>query len=483
MRRAKIVCTLGPATSTPERIHDLVDAGMDVARLNLSHGGHADHERQYEMVREASNATGRAIGILADLQGPKIRLGRFADGPVDLINGATFTITNRDVAGDVTICGTTHAGLPNDVEPGDPILVDDGKVALRVTAVDDTDVTTVVEIGGTVSNNKGLNLPGSEVSVPAMSDKDEDDLRWALRQGVDWVALSFVRSARDADAVRRIMDQERRWLPVIAKIEKPQAVANLDEIVEAFDGFMVARGDLGVELPLEEVPMVQKRIIDKARRNAKPVIVATQMLESMITNSRPTRAEASDVANAVLDGADAVMLSGETSVGDHPVTVVRTMARIVESTEEHGLDQMAAIHWRPKTRSGIICRAAAEVAEAVGARFLVAFTTSGDSARRMTRYRSQVPVLAFTPTAAVRSQLALSWGVETFLVAHVEHTDEMVRQVDEALLEIGRIPEGHQVVIVAGSPPGIAGSTNAMRIHRMGDAINEVAPAYRSSRR
>jgi len=238
-----------------------------------------------------------------------------------------------------------------------------------------------------------------------------------------------------------------------------------------------------VELPLEEVPMVQKRIIDKARRNAKPVIVATQMLESMITNSRPTRAEASDVANAVLDGADAVMLSGETSVGDHPVTVVRTMARIVESTEEHGLDQMAAIHWRPKTRSGIICRAAAEVAEAVGARFLVAFTTSGDSARRMTRYRSQVPVLAFTPNAAVRSQLALSWGVETFLVANVEHTDEMVRQVDEALLEIGRIPEGHQVVIVAGSPPGIAGSTNAMRIHRMGDAINEVAPAYRSSRR
>jgi pyruvate kinase len=279
------------------------------------------------------------------------------------------------------------------------------------------------------------------------------------------------------------MDEERRWVPVIAKIEKPQAVENLDEIVEAFDAFMVARGDLGVELPLEEVPLVQKKIIDKARRNAKPVIVATQMLESMITNSRPTRAEASDVANAVLDGADAVMLSGETSVGDHPVTVVRTMARIVESTEVHGLDQMAAIAWRPKTRSGIICRAAAEVAEAVDARFLVAFTTSGDSARRMARYRSRVPVLAFTPNPAVRSQLALTWGIETFLVANVEHTDEMVRQVDEALLEIGRIGEGQQVVIVAGSPPGIAGSTNAMRIHRMGDAINEVAPAYRGSSR
>ena len=478
------MCTLGPATSTQERIQELVDAGMDVARLNLSHGSHADHEHSYAMVRAASNLTGRAIGILADLQGPKIRLATFADGPVDLLLGATFTITSRDVPGDVTICGTTHKGLPADVRPGDPILVDDGKVALRVTdVVGGTDVVTVVEFPGRVSNNKGLNLPGSEVSVPAMSDKDADDLRWALRQGVDMVALSFVRSARDAIAVRRIMDEERRWVPVIAKIEKPQAVENLDEIVEAFDAFMVARGDLGVELPLEEVPLVQKKIIDKARRNAKPVIVATQMLESMITNSRPTRAEASDVANAVLDGADAVMLSGETSVGVYPVTVVRTMARIVESTEVHGLHQMAAIHWRPQTRSGIICRAAAEVGEAIDARFLVAFTASGDSARRMARYRSRVPVLAFTPNQAVRSQLALTWGVETFLVPTVEHTDEMVRQVDEALLEIGRIPEGQQVVIVAGSPPGIPGSTNAMRIHRMGDAVNEVAPAYRSSAR
>ncbi len=480
MRRAKIVCTLGPATSSPERIHELVEAGMDVARLNLSHGSRADHERAYDLVREASHITGRAIGILADLQGPKIRLARFAAGPVTLETGATFTITNRDVPGDVHLCGTTHHGLPDDVRPGDPILVDDGRVALRVTAVTDTDVTTVVEIPGLVSNNKGLNLPGAEVSVPALSDKDKDDLRWALRQGVDVVALSFVRSAKDATDVRSIMAEEGRWIPIVAKIEKPQAVTNLEEIIDAFDGFMVARGDLGVELPLEDVPLVQKRIIDRARRNAKPVIVATQMLESMIINARPTRAEASDVANAVLDGADAVMLSGETSVGEYPILTVRTMARIVASTEEHGLNRMAAIHWRPKTRSGVICKAAADVAEAVGARYLVAFTTSGDSARRMARYRSQVPVLAFTPHAEIRSQLALSWGVETFLVANVNHTDEMVRQVDEALLEIGRIPEGQQVVIVAGSPPGIAGSTNAMRIHRMGDAINEVAPAYRT---
>jgi pyruvate kinase len=452
---------------------------MDVARLNLSHGTHADHEKVYRLVREASDQTGRAIGILADLQGPKIRLDSFAAGPVDLQPGAPFTITTRDVPGDRTTCGTTHGGLPDDVAPGEMILVDDGRIRLRVTDVDETEVQTVVEVGGQVSDHKGLNLPGVDVSVPPMSEKDTEDLRWALHLGADLVALSFVRSAEDVDDVRRIMTEEGLMVPVIAKIEKPQAVDNLDEIIAAFDGFMVARGDLGVELPLEQVPLVQKRIIDKARRNAKPVIVATQMLESMITSPRPTRAEASDVANAVLDGADAVMLSGETSVGEYPIDAVRTMARVVESTEDHGLHQMAAIDWRPKTRGGIICKAAAEVAEAVDARYVVAFTASGDTARRMVRYRSRVPVLAFTTDAAVRSQLALSWGVETFLVPSVEHTDQMVMQVDRSLLAIGRVAEGQQVVIVAGSPPGIPGSTNAMRIHRMGDAINEVAPAYR----
>ena len=334
-------------------------------------------------------------------------------------------------------------------------------------------------MGGKVSDHKGLNLPGVSVSVPALSEKDVDDLRWALGMSVDFVALSFVRSAADVEDVRRIMREEDVMLPVIAKIEKPQAIDNLDEVVEAFDAFMVARGDLGVECPLEDVPFLQKRVIDKARRNAKPVIVATQMLESMIDNPRPTRAEASDVANAVLDGADAVMLSGETSVGRYPIETVETMARIIESTEDHELAKMAAMDWQPKTRGGVIAKAAAEVAYRVGAQYLVAFTQSGDSARRASRYRGPVPVLAFTPEARVRSQLSLSWGVETFLTTPVEHTDEMVRQVDEALLEIGRVEQGEQVVIIAGSPPGIPGSTNALRIHRMGDAINEVAPAYR----
>jgi pyruvate kinase len=479
VRRAKIVCTLGPAVSTPQGVRQLVDAGMDVARLNMSHGEYADHEAVYRLVRRASDESGHGVGIFADLQGPKIRLATFADGPVKLKKGARFTITTRDVPGDVDVCGTTYDGLPGDVTVGDPVLIDDGKIRLRVVDVTDTDVVTEVVVGGKASNNKGINLPGVAVSVPALSEKDTEDLRWALHLGVDFIALSFVRSAADAEDVRKIMREEGIVIPVIAKIEKPQAIDNIDEIVHAFDGLMVARGDLGVECPLEDVPLHQKRIIEKARRNAKPVIVATQMLESMIGSPAPTRAEASDVANAVLDGADAVMLSGETSVGEHPITAVETMARIIESTEDHGLHHMREIDWQPHTRGGIIAKAAAEVAEAVGAKFLVAFTVSGDSAKRLSRYRGPIPVLAFTPEARTRSQLALTWGVETFQGAEVEHTDEMVRQVDESLLSIGRVKEGDLVVIIAGSPPGIPGSTNALRIHKMGDAINGVAPAYR----
>jgi pyruvate kinase len=479
VRRAKIVCTLGPATATPERIRQLVDAGMDVARLNLSHGSYADHENAYRLVRQASDLSGHGVGIFADLQGPKIRLGKVAAGPVDLEEGQPFTITTREVPGDRHVCSTTYDGLPGDVSTGDQILIDDGRVRLEVTAVDGTDVDTRVVVPGPISNNKGINLPGVAVSVPALSVKDIEDLRWALRMRVDFIALSFVRSAKDAEDVRRIMVEENVYLPVIAKIEKPQAIENLDEVVKAFDGFMVARGDLGVECPLEDVPFLQKQVIEKARRNAKPVIVATQMLESMISAPRPTRAEASDVANAVLDGADAVMLSGETSVGEYPIETVETMARIIQSTENHSLPNMAAIDWAPRTRGGVIAKAASEVASRVGAKYTVAFTQSGDSARRLSRYRGGIPTLAFTPVPAVRSQLSMTWGVETFLAPEVEHTDEMVRQVDEALLKIGRVQEGDLVVIIAGSPPGIPGSTNALRIHKMGDAINEVAPAYR----
>jgi pyruvate kinase len=462
------VCTLGPASSAPERLIELVQAGMDVARLNMSHGDYSDHKKQLDNVRAAAKAVGRPVGVLADLQGPKIRLGRFANGKEVLEPGATFAITVDDVPGTVDRCSTTFKGLPGDVSAGDTILIDDGRLQLEAVEVTDTDVVTKVVVGGEVSNNKGINLPGVAVSVPAMSDKDTADLRWALRNGVDMIALSFVRSASDVDIVHQVMDEEGKRLPVIAKLEKPQAIENLDEIIDAFDAFMVARGDLGVELPLEEVPLVQKRIVTAARRWAKPVIVATQMLDSMISAPRPTRAEASDVANAILDGADAVMLSGETSVGAYPVLTVQTMARIVENTEDHGLEQLANIDWDPHTTSGVITKAAAEVAQRVDAKFLVAFTHSGDSARRLSRLRSNIPILAFTPIEQTRAALTLNWGVESFLVPMVSHTDDMIRQVDKALMDSGMISEGERVVIVAGSPPGVAGHTNMIRVRRIG---------------
>ena len=399
MRRAKIVCTLGPATATPEKIRELVASGMDLARFNLSHGDYAFHEANYQAVRQAGDEIGRAVGVLVDLQGPKIRTTRFSGGPILLEAGDRFTITTRDVDGTQDIVGTTFKGLTRDVKAGDRILIDDGKLSLMVHDVDETDVHCVVVYGGPLSNNKGINLPGVPVSVPALSEKDEADLRWALHLRADFIALSFVRSATDIERVHAIMDEEGVRVPVIAKIEKPQAVEELEAIIEAFDGVMVARGDLGVEMPLEQVPMVQKRAVELCRNAAKPVIVATQVLESMIENSRPTRAEASDAANDVLDGADALMLSGETAAGHFPIE-------------------------------------------------------------------------------ATRSQLALVWGIETFIVPMARHTDQMALEVDKELLESGRCEEGDRVIIVAGSPPGIPGSTNALRVHRIGDAKNKVAPAY-----
>ncbi len=466
MRKAKIVCTLGPATESPEQVQALVDAGMDVARINRSHGEPEEHAAVIRRVRAAAKASGRAVAVLVDLQGPKIRLGRFVEGKHDLAVGDVFTITTDDVPGTKDLCSTTYKGLPGDARVGDRILIDDGKVAVRITAVEGPNVVTVVEVPGTVSNNKGLNLPGVAVNVPAMSDKDEADLRWGLAQGCDFIALSFVRSAADYADVARIMAEEGRKVPVIAKIEKPQAVENLAEIIDAFDGIMVARGDLGVELPLEQVPLVQKRAIELARRSAKPVIVATQVLESMITSPRPTRAEASDCANAVLDGADAVMLSGETSVGDFPIEAVRTMARIIETTEEGGFERIAPLGWSPQTRGGAITRAAAEVGETLGVKYLVTFTQSGDSARRVSRLRAPIPMVAFTPDEVVRNQLALSWGVETYQTPTVTHTDEMVAQVDKTLRANGMVESGERVIIVFGAPVGIPGTTNSLLVHK-----------------
>jgi pyruvate kinase len=468
MRRAKIVCTLGPATESPEQIQALVDAGMDVARINRSHGEPEEHAAVIKRVREAAKAAGRAVAVLVDLQGPKIRLGRFVEGKHELAEGDVFTITTEDVPGTKELVSTTYKGLPGDARVGDRILIDDGRVAVRITAVEGPRVVTRVEVGGPVSNNKGLNLPGVAVSVPAMSEKDKQDLRWGLAQGADFIALSFVRNARDYDDVALIMAEEHRKVPVIAKIEKPQAVENLAEIIDAFDGIMVARGDLGVELPLEEVPLVQKRAIELARRSAKPVIVATQVLESMISAPRPTRAEASDCANAVLDGADAVMLSGETSVGEYPIEAVRTMARIIENTEEHGKDRIAPLGWSPQTRGGAITHAAAEVGETLGVKYLVTFTKSGDSARRVSRLRSPIPMLAFTPDAQIRNQLALTWGAQTYQVPTVAHSDAMVVQVNQTLRANGLAETGDLVVIVFGAPVGVPGTTNSLLVHKIG---------------
>jgi len=479
MRRAKIVCTMGPAVESVEKITELINAGMNMARLNLSHGGYEEHQARLDAVRAVAKKTNKAVAILIDLQGPKIRLAKFADGPHELARGDIFTITTDEVAGSKERVGTTYKGLPGDCRPGDKIMIDDGKVTVEVIEVKKNDVITKVVQPGMVSNNKGLNLPGVAVSVPAMSEKDIADLRWGLKAGADFIALSFVRSAADIKDVHEIMDEEGKRIPVIAKIEKPQAVENLQEIVDAFDGIMVARGDLGVELPIEDVPMVQKRCITMARESAKPVIVATQMLDSMISNSQPTRAEATDCANAVLDGADALMLSGETSIGEFPIEAVKIMARIIERTEEVALDQIPPLKHSPATKAGAITKAATEVGLTVGAKYLVAFTQSGDSARRMSRLRSPIPMLALTPDLGTYNRLALSWGVESMLTAVVNHTDEMVMQVDTLLIESKRVTIGDLVLIVAGSPPGIPGSINAMRVHKIGDAVGGVAPAYR----
>ena len=466
-RRAKIVCTMGPAVSSEEGIAALLDAGMNVARMNFSHGDYADHEVIYRRLRAAAQSADRPLAILADLQGPKIRLGRFEDGPHEWPTGEQVTITVDDIVGARDRVSTTYRGLAQDARPGDRLLIDDGKVGLVVTQIAGNDVLCTVTEGGPVSNNKGISLPGMNVSVPAMSEKDSNDLRFALSLGVDLVALSFVRSPLDIALVHQVMDEVgAQRLPVIAKIEKPEAVANLEAIVVAFDGIMVARGDLGVELPLEQVPLVQKRAVQIAREHAKPVIVATQMLDSMIEHSRPTRAEASDVANAVLDGADAVMLSGETSVGKYPIAAVRTMANIIAAVEDESVKVPPLTHV-PRTRRGVLSFAARDIGERLNAAALVAFTHTGDTVRRLARLHTPLPLLAFTPLETTRNQLALTWGVKTFLVPPVDDTDRMIEQVDHAMLRIPGYQPGDTVVIVAGAPPNQTGSTNLIRVHRL----------------
>lgn len=438
---------------------------MNVARLNMSHGDYPDHATRLAWVRAAAAAVGRPIGVFADLQGPKIRLGRFGGGPVDLVPGNRFTITIEDVVGTVDRCSTTLKTLTQDVKPGDVVLIDDGKVKLQAIEVTATDVVCEVVVGGKVSNNKGINLPGVPVSVPALTEKDAKDLRWALQNGVDMVALSFVRNAKDVEHVHKIMEEEGRRVPVIAKVEKPQAVADIDDIIAAFDIIMVARGDLGVELPLDEVPAVQKRIITKARLWARPVIVATQMLESMINSPTPTRAEASDVANAILDGTDAVMLSGETAAGKYPIEAVSVMARIITTMENYGLEHIRRLDWHPHSVPGVITRAAMDVAESVEAKYIVPFTVWGDTALRISRLREDVPIVAFTPRPETAQVLSIAWGVKSFVTSE-EHasTEAVVQHVEEVLLENNLVKKGDKVVIVTGDPGNEFGFISSLRV-------------------
>jgi pyruvate kinase len=463
-----MVCTVGPATSTPQQVETLVRAGMDVARLNLSHGTHEGHRRLCAYVRDAERATGRPVAILADLQGPRVRLGVFRDGSARLATGDEFIISTEPVIGSAERASTTYPQLACDVAAGDAILVDDGMVRLEVVSTDGREIRCRVVEGGLVADHKGVNLPGVHISAPAVTAKDVVDLRFALDVGADLVALSFVRGPSDIDPVRAIMNDVGRSVPVLAKLEKPEAVQFLDVVVTAFDGLLVARGDLGVELPLQQVPLVQKRSIQVAREQSKPVVVATQMLESMIKHPRPTRAEVSDVANAVLDGADALMLSAETSIGSWPVAAVTTMADVIVATEEGLAADIPPLRGRATGREDAIAQAAVAIGSATTASALVAFTQTGTTARRLAARRPPMPLIAFTPDPSVQRQLALSWGVEAFIAPSVMTTDEMIRAVDEAMRRLPGVESGDTVVVVAGTPPGEPGSTNSVRVHEVG---------------
>ena len=472
MRRSKIVCTLGPATSSEEKIRELIAAGMDVVRINCSHGTLDEHGERIATVRRVAQEFDKPVAILVDLQGPKIRLAQFANGSEILEVGQSFTSTTREVTGDATIVGTTFKGLPGDCQVGDTLLVDDGNIKLRVTQVSETDVTTEVVVGGRVSDHKGLNLPGAAVSVPALSEKDQQDLRWAMTQPIDYVALSFVRTATDVQDVYNLMDECGGRLPVLAKIEKPQAVDNLVDIIENCDGIMVARGDLGVEMALEMVPVVQKRVIQECRFRGKPVIVATQVLESMITHARPTRAEASDCANAIWDGADAVMMSGETAVGQYPIEAVQTMSDIIEAAEERGYGEIAPLQEGGTDQSAIITEAATWIAGHMDAKAVVCFTDSGMTARRLSRGRTHRPLYAFSYSEETRRRLALIWGIHAYQVELGPYLDVMIPHAEKKLLELRVVERGDKVVFVGGMPPGERGNTNSIRVHRIGSTTD-----------
>jgi len=468
-RRAKIVCTLGPASCTPAMIEKLVAAGMDVARLNFSHGSHADHARLIESVRCAAEKHHKGVAILADLQGPKIRTGLIEGGaPLRLRFGQTFFITTRNVKGTPEGVSTTFRGLSATVRKGDSILLADGGIALRVISVRGQDVMCHVENGGTLGEHKGINLPGVKLKIPSLTKKDVEDLRFALAAGVEYIALSFVRAAKDVQAAKALIQKAGKSTPVIAKLEKPEAIDHLDEILAVTDAVMVARGDLGVEMSPEKVPVVQKQIILRARNALVPVITATQMLDSMEKNPRPTRAEASDVANAIFDGSDALMLSGETAAGQYPLEAVGMMDRIIREAEANVFDPARPARFTELRISEVISEAVCRAAEQLKMKAVVVFTETGASARLVSKYRPRVPIVAFTPNPEAYPRMALLWGVIPRRTGNLKNIDELTREAESRLREERMVEDGDVVGIIAGTPVGARGSTNLMRLRRIG---------------
>jgi pyruvate kinase len=470
-RRAKIVCTLGPATDRPERLAALLDAGMDVVRLNFSHGTSAEHAQRLRLVRRLVRERGKTLAILQDLQGPKIRTGRLERGePVELRANARVTLTTRPVAGNTRLISTTFQSLPREVRPGSRILLSDGLIELRVEQVKDRDVVCQVVEGGELGEHKGINLPGLPLKISALTAKDRDDLEFGIQHDVDYVALSFVRRPEDVQELKRLLARAGREIPVVAKLEKPEAIDRLDEILRVADAVMVARGDLGVELPPETVPVIQKRVIARANALKVPVIVATQMLESMTEHSRPTRAEASDVANAIFDGADALMLSAETATGQYPVEAVRMMARIISAAEAS-----PRYAWYARRRAAdetlsvpeAVSESVAHMAEELNLKAIAVFTQSGSSARLVSKSRPRAPVFAFSPLPQILRRTALYWGVIPVGMPHVQSTDRMVEGAARLLRARDAVEPGDLIAVVAGTPIARRGTTNLLKVHRI----------------
>lgn len=471
-RRTRIVVTLGPASRPPAVLRALIEAGVDVVRLNFSHGDHAEHEAAISLVRDLADGLDRPVAILADLAGPKIRIGEFQEGGIDLAAGEPFTLTTRRVAGDRTRVSVNYPGFPRDVKAGEPILLNDGLLELKVESVEGEDVRTRVVVGGRLTAHKGVALPMTRLSVPCLTQKDREDLRFGLDRGIDFVGLSFVRTAADVEEARAVIAEMGFDQPIIAKIELHEALDHLEAITAASDGIMVARGDLAVDASYDRVPMIQKRIIRLANQAGKPVITATQMLRSMVDNPRPTRAEATDVANAVFDGTDAVMLSEESAVGSYPVEAVRVMDRIIRSAEAE-IDYGGSLLRRERmTEQGrvipsAVARAACFIAHDVGASAIVTPTSSGRTARAVARYRPAQPIVAITPDQGTYRRLSLSWGITPLLVGDLLSTDDMIEKSKDAVIRAGMLAPGDTLVITAGHPVGVSGSTNLITAVRL----------------